>query len=246
MAKIILIASGKGGTGKTSTCSHLSVALASEGKKVLAIDTDSGFKGLDITLGLSEKVVFNFSDILSKTTTIDKAVVSFNENLDLLSAPLTPLSTEYTISHIAKLIDSVYNVYDYILIDCSAGYSYETELFAKISQTAIVVATPDMTSLRGAENIARELEQLGLSNAFLILNRVRPRLILKSLASNIDDAIDATHLPLLGIIPEDEKVISCGNQGKSIFDFKRSQSATAYKNISSRLLGRQVSIMKLR
>lgn len=246
MAKIILVASGKGGTGKTSTSAHIALELANKDYKVLIIDADSGFKGLDLVLGLSEKVVFNFTDVLDGSTPMSKAVVSCDNCLHLLSAPLIPLSSEFTVSHVAKMIEQVFNFYDYILIDCSAGFSYETQLFAQVSNIALVVSTPDNTSLRGAENMAHQLEDLGLDKCYLILNRVRPSLILKKLAKNIDDAIDITCLPLLGVVPEDEKVISCGNQGIPVFDFPKSKSATAYRNITARLLGKNVNIMKLK
>lgn len=246
MAKIILIASGKGGTGKTSTAAHIALELANQKHRVLIIDTDSGYKGLDLVLGLSEKVVFNFTDVLSGVTPIEKAVAFKNKKLHLLSAPLSPMSRNYTLSHVARMMDQLLHKYDYILIDCSAGFTYETELFAQVSNIALVVTTPDNTSLRGAENIAHMLENIGLDKCYLILNRVRPRLIMKNLAKNIDDAIDITCLPLLGLIPEDENVISCGNQGKPVYDISKSQSSIAYKNITNRLLGRNINIMKLK
>lgn len=246
MAKTILIASGKGGTGKTSTCAHIALELAYQNFKVLIIDTDCGFKGLDLVLGLSEKVVFNFTDVLSGDVTVAKSVAYNNPNLHLLSAPLNQISHDYTVSHVAKMIDSVFNDYDFILVDCAAGFTYETELFAKISNIALVVTTPDNTSLRGAENIAIQLENVGLERCFLILNRVRTKLIMKNQAKNIDDAIDITCLPLIGLIPEDEHVISCGNQGIPVYNIPKSQSSIAYKNITNRILGRHINIMKLK
>ena len=248
MAKTILIASGKGGTGKTSVSAHIATEYAVQGYKVLLIDTDCGFKGLDLVLGLTEKIVFNFTDVLSNSVTIKRAVAFSEEvpNLHLLSAPLSPISRDYTVSHIARMIDVVFDDYDFILIDCSAGFAYETELFARISHAGLIVTTPDSTSLRGAENIARQLEKIGLTECYLILNRVRTKLILKNNASNIDDAIDITSLPLIGLIPEDENVISCGNQGVLVYSIPKSQSSIAYKNISNRLLGKQVNIMNIK
>ncbi|MFI3227407.1 MAG: AAA family ATPase [Clostridia bacterium] len=246
MAKTILIASGKGGTGKTSTSAHIALELAQQNYRVLIIDTDCGFKGLDLVLGLTEKVVWSFKDVLSGAVSTKKAVAFNDEKLHLLSAPLTPLSQEISVSHVAKMINEIYDDYDYIIIDCAAGFTYETELFARVSNIALIVTTPDNTSLRGAENIAHQLEDIGLQKCFLVLNRVRPRLIMKNKAKNIDDAIDITCLPLLGLIPEDEHVISCGNQGISVYTIPKSQSSIAYKNITGRILGRNINIMKLK
>lgn len=246
MAKTILIVSGKGGTGKTSLCTYTSLALGKLNKKVLLIDTDCGFKGLDLTLDLSNKVVFDFLDVFNQSVSAKDAIVKYNENLHLLSAPTCNISKEFTVSHVAKLINQVYDDYDFIFIDCSAGYSYETEIFVNVCHAALVVTTPDVTSVRGAENMARKLEDLGLDNLYLIINRLRAKLIIKSLAKNIDDVIDETSLPLLGIIPEDEKVICATNLGCSIFDLKKPYAAIAYENIANRLVGKQVNIMNLK
>lgn len=246
MAKTILIASGKGGTGKTSTSAHVALELARQGYRILMIDTDCRFKGLDLVLGLSDKIIFNFADILSGTTDVTNAVVKHSDNLHLLSAPLSEISKEYTISHIAKLIDSVYTTYDFILIDCAAGFTYETELFAQVSNVALVITTLDNTSLRSAESVSSQLEDIGLDKCYLVLNRVKTHFILKNKSRNIDEAIDITCLPLLGIIPEDEFVISCGNQGIPVYNIKNSQSSIAFKNITNRILGKQINIMKLK
>lgn len=246
MAKILLVASGKGGTGKTSICTYTSIALTNTNQKVLLIDIDCGFKSLDLTLNLSNKIVFNFLDVFSDMVTIENAIVKYNNNLHLLSAPLNSVSKSYTASDVSKMISTVYDVYDFIFIDCSSGYSYETEIFSKVCHGALIVTTPDVTSVRGAENIARKLEDLGLSNLYLIINRLRPKLILENKAKNIDDIIDETSLPLLGIIPEDENVISATNMGISIFDIKKQNASIAYKNIANRLIGKQVNIMNLK
>lgn len=246
MAKTILVASGKGGTGKTSLCTYVGLSLCKFDNKVLLIDTDCGFKGLDLTLNISDKTVFNFLDVFKKNAKIEDAIVKYNENLHLLSAPMNNLDKEYTVSHVARMIDTVYDKYDFIFIDCSSGYSYETEIFSQICHAGIIISTPDTICIRGAENMARKLENMGLNNLFLVINRLRPKLIVKKFAKNIDDVIDETSLPLLGIIPEDEKVICAYNCGKSVLDMKKAKANIAYQNIANRLLGKQVNIMNLK
>lgn len=247
MAKTILIASGKGGTGKTSTSAHIATEFANQNYKVLLIDTDCGFKGLDLVLGLSDKIVFNFADVLENRVSVMQAVAFDHDfpNLHLLSAPLIS-SQDYALGSVAKMINQVFDYYDYILVDCAAGYTYETEMFAKVSNLALIVSTPDSTSIRGAENIARKLEIIGLTNCYLVINRLRTGLVLQGKAANIDDVIDFTGLPLIGIIPEDENVISCGNDGVPVYTVSKSESSIAYKNISNRLLGHNINLMNLK
>lgn len=248
MAKIILIASGKGGTGKTTLTSNIGCALTKKNKRVLLIDTDSGFKGLDLALGVSDKVVFSFLDVIHGNTSARDAMLTTKEipNLYLISAPYNSIGDEITIEMVAKFIETVTNKFDYILIDCSAGFSRETSLFVKFAHLGIVVATPDEISLRSADKMNDLLIDYGLTNNFLILNRLRPKLVINKYASNIDYAMDTTYLPLLGIIPEDVTIIESQNQGKSVFGNSKSQSKQAIVNITERILGKQVPIMDIK
>lgn len=248
MAKILLIASGKGGTGKTTVSSNLGHALANEGKRVLLIDTDSGFKGLDLALGVSERVVFSFLDVINQNATAKDAMVQPENapNLYLISAPFHPLTEAVSFKQVSEFVASLFNKFDFIIIDCSAGFSLETSYFAKLAHVGIVVATPDEISLRNADKMNDLLIDSGLTNNFLILNRVRPKLIVQNKASNIDYAMDITYLPLLGVITEDIGIIECQNAGKSVFEKAKIPSKQAFTNIAKRVLGKQIPIMDMK
>lgn len=247
--KVILIASGKGGTGKTSFTAGVSVALALEGRKVLAIDADIGLRNLDISLGMSERLVFSFLDVLNEVVSLEKAVVSHPRfsSLSVLTAPFSVNHLEFDKIKLSKLSEEAEKLgFDYLLIDASAGIGDSVEIFANIATQAVIVATPDNSSIRGAEVTARQLERLNIPRIRLVVNRIRPKLITSGMAYNIDDTMDITGLSLLGIIPEDIDVIRCGNCGHSIIDKKQKGAAAAYKNIAKRLEGHRLSLMKIK
>lgn len=243
---IIVIASGKGGTGKTSLSAGLSVALSGLGKRVLAIDGDSGLRNLDIVLGMSDSVVFSFDDVIRNVVSLEKAMAKNEsiENLYLLTAPSTkPMLSVNGIKSLIKQAEEL--KIDTIIIDGPAGLAPELRMFCGVATKCIVVTTPDNACIRGAERMARMIEEENVTNIVLVVNRVRPQLIKFGLAFNIDDAIDTTGVPLIGIIPEDEDVIACANSGKSIIKFKKRGASKAYTNIAKRIMGERVKIMRV-
>lgn len=245
MLKVVILASGKGGTGKTSLTAGLAAALAERGRRVLTIDGDTGLRNLDITLGMSDSVVFSFTDVADGMVTLAKAAARHPtiEGISLLTAPGSPRTlTQSGMQNIKEQAEQA--GYEYCLIDGPAGLAQELRMFAFIATQAIVIATPESASLRGAESVARLLEEEHIMRIRLIVNRVRTNLIHHGLASNIDDAIDLTGLQLLGLVPEDEDVIACANSGKSLVMVKKKGAALAYRNIARRLEGERLSIMK--
>ncbi len=248
MFKVIIVASGKGGTGKTSFCAGVGTALAQAANKVLIIDGDSKLRNLDLVLGMSDRVVFSFEDVARGLVTLEKAAVQYAKDLELyvLTAPYNLLHEDVKKSDIENLLEQAYVLgFDYVLLDCPAGITREFSLFNEFATQGVVVSTPDAACLRGAEAMAREMEENGLVRIRLVVNRVRPNLIKDGHAANIDRAMDLTGLALLGIIPEDEDVIVSGNNGKPIVAMKHTGAARAYLNIASRIEGNKVPIMKI-
>lgn len=236
--KIILIASGKGGTGKTSLTAALSMALAELGRRVLAVDGDCGLRNLDLTLGMSDRLVFSFADVAAEVVPLKRAAAAhpMNERLSLLTAPAdTPFLRVRQLRHLCAEAEA--EGYDYILWDGPAGLPGELSLYSAIASEGIIVTTPEAACIRGAERTARCLEEEGTKRLRLLVNRVRPNLIRHGLASNIDDAMDQSGLPLLGIVPEDEDIIACSNSGKSLLHLKKTGAALACRNIARRLEG---------
>ncbi len=247
MGIVIAVASGKGGTGKTSVTGGVAAALAMAGQRVLCIDMDIGLRNLDISLGLSDRALMDFSDVAQGRCTLDAAVVEQPRlpGLYLLTAPVRlPALSERGMDQLAKQAEQA--GFDYLIIDGPAGLPAEMSFLAHIATQAIIVTATDRACVRGAERCARTIEQeYCIQRIRMVLNRVRPRLISRGRSGNIDDAMDEAGLPLLGIVPEDEDLIACGNSGTSIIAAKKHGAARAYQNIARRLDGERVPLMKI-
>ena len=247
MASTICVASGKGGTGKTSISSGIASCLAGLGYKVIVLDADIGLRNLDLALGLNERAVFDFYDVILERATLKQALVPHHSisNLHLLAAPFGTELPDISKEQMEALMKSVRELCDFCIIDCPAGIGSWLDIIASVSDRALMVATPDNTSLRDAGVTRKFLKVRGVSDIRLVLNRVRPRLINKMRAVNIDDAIDFTGIQLIGIVPEDQTVIACANQGEPVVFHMNSYAARAYRNIARRVIGERVSLMKI-
>lgn len=239
---MIIIASGKGGAGKTSLCAGVSSYIALSGKKVLAIDCDVGLRNLDIVFSMTDRLVFSFKDVALGLVSLNKARVEHPKiaNLHVLTAPMEMES----LIDIQKLITQAMD-YDYIIADMPAGTGSVINLFAQYASKAIIVTTPETVSIRGAAAICEQIEHNSSCLMYVAVNRIRRDFIKYGKAHNIDDVMDQIGLPLIGIIPEDEDVISCSNLGKNIIIVKDTGASVAYKNIAKRLLGEKTPIMKI-
>ena len=247
MLKVILVASGKGGTGKTSFTAGVGAALAKNGHRVLLIDGDCGLRNLDIVLGMSDRVVYSFADVAGGAVPLGDAMARHPEydNLYLLTAPVAlPALSERGMEQLAVQAEEA--GFDYLLIDGPAGLPAELSFLAHIATQAAVVTATDRASVRGAERCARKLEEeYCIQRIRMVLNRVRPQMICRGKSGTIDDAPDEAGLPLLGLVPEDVDLISCGNSGKSILAVKQGGAARAFRNIASRLEGERVPLMRI-
>lgn len=248
MSTAICVASGKGGTGKTSVSSGIACCLAALDKRVVALDADIGLRNLDLVLGLADRAVFDFTDVISGRATLEKALTQHPEipNLYLLAAPLGIKSEDISIAEMKSLVDELKKMFDFCIIDCPAGLGFGFELAVEVADRAIVVCTPDVASMRDAQLTRTALKGSGIENIRLIINRVRPKLIKNLQAANIDEAIDKTGIRLLGIVPEDARVIASANCGTLVFKYMNTPAARAYRNISRRMLGEQIPLLKLK
>ena len=240
MGQVIAVVSGKGGTGKTSFTALVGSALAEMGHRTLCLDCDVGLRNLDLALGMSDSALMDFTDVILSRATLEQAAVRHPrcDRLYLLTAPVG-LHEDICTSEMKRLLDEVRSRFDYCLIDSGAGLGDAFRLATCAADRAVVVAT---TSLRDAQRTVMELRDYPNGRLHLVVNRVR-RKLLKALSSNIDDAIDAAGLPLLGVIPEDEGIpIALGRNALTVFS-RESSAEIACRNIARRLTG--VPLMKL-
>lgn len=245
MGKIIAVVSGKGGTGKTSFTATVGICLANSGARVLCLDCDIALRNLDLVLGLSDRAVMDFSDVLANRCTLEEAVVPHEKypTLYLLAAPLSSSELPITDEQMKSLGGAIRREYDYCLIDAPAGFPQGFQWATAMADNVVVVTTTDPSALRDAQRTVQELSRFPNGRLHLVVNRVQKKL-LKSLRTNIDDAIDMAGLPLLGVIPEDEDIPFVLGRGLPLRD-NNYYSAIAYENIAKRLRGRHIPLMKI-
>lgn len=244
MAISIVVTSGKGGTGKTSLVGGAGSCLAALGQRVLCIDMDVGLRNLDITLGLTDAAVMDFTDVVSGRCPLARAAVEHPQisGLFLLTAPLT-LEPDITPAKLRGLVKEAKERFDVVMLDCPAGLGTGFQLAVAAADRGIVVSTTDPSALRDAQRTVSALTpQLPLLH--LVMNRVEPKLVRK-LHTNLDKAMDAAGLPLLGVVPEDHKVTLAAAAGKPLILTAHRGAALAYLNIAKRLLGQKVPLMMM-
>lgn len=239
MKEVIVIASGKGGTGKSTVTVGLGSALADEGYKVLLIDCDSGMRGLDIMLGITQNLVFDIADAVSGSCTVENTVYPCpnKKGLFLMPAPLNAYD-EIAPQVLGQLVDGVSDIFDYIIIDSPAGVGSGFEAAAFPAGRAIVVVNTEPTSLRGGQNVAKKLTECGISDIRLVINRFNRRAFDKmGIYSDLDEVIDITALQLIGIVPEDYSLAAAIQSGQS--GSSRSRAMKALSKIAGRVQGRR-------
>ena len=246
MATAIVVTSGKGGTGKTSLTGGVASCLAALGNRVLCIDMDVGLRNLDLSLGLSDRALMDFTDVLEGRCSLERAAVPHPviADLCLLTAPVKPPVRAVDPEEMRALLRRARQDYDYILMDSPAGLGPGFHLAACGADRAIVVSTTDASALRDAQRTVSVLRTT-LPRIHLVVNRVQPKLM-RRLHTTIDDAMDTAGLPLLGIVPEDPQVMLAANSAQPLILFARKGAAVAYLNIAKRLTGQKVPLMKLR
>lgn len=246
MGQIIAITSGKGGTGKTSICAGIATCLAAEGCKVLCIDADVGLRNLDISLGMPELAAISFTDVLSGRYSLSEATPHPGiPGLYLLTAPVASRPETVRFQDFAALLDTVRAHFDFCLIDSPAGIGDGFHFATYYADRVLVVATPDPASMRDAAGTADQLNLMGKNDLKLVVNRVTPS-IFRSLDWTVDDIMDGVGLCLLGIVPEDEKVVLAAAAGQALILYTDLGAALGCLHIARRLRGRKVPLLRIR
>jgi len=247
MGEAIVITSGKGGVGKTTTSANIGTALALQGKKVCLVDTDIGLRNLDVVMGLENRIVYDLVDVIEGSCRLKQALIKdkrFDE-LYLLPAAQTKDKDSVQPQQMAKIIEELKQDHDYVIIDCPAGIEQGFKNAVAGADRAIVVTTPEISAVRDADRIIGLLESVKIGNPKLIINRIRPQMMKKGEMLDVDEIANILAIDLIGIVPDDEQVIKSTNTGEPTVMNPDSKASIAYRNIARRILGDSIPLMNL-
>ncbi len=244
MGTVIVITSGKGGTGKTALCAALASALGEEKQRVLCLDMDIGLRNLDLALGMSDCALMDFSDVCEGRCSLSRALCQHPQapNVFLLTAPLRLTDTQALHRQFQELVAEARERFDFVLLDAPAGLGLGFSLAVSVAQEALLVAQHDLGALRCAQCILQEISTI--PKVRLIVNRLRPQTF-RRLGQTVDDIMDSLGLPLLGLVPEDTAVLFAANTGQGLLCGKESPAVKAVRHIGKRLMGLSVPLTKI-
>ena len=246
-ARVIVITSGKGGVGKTTTTANIGAGLADKGHKVLLIDTDIGLRNLDVVMGLENRIVYDLIDVIEGRCRISQALIKDKRcpNLVLLPAAQIRDKNDVNTDQMKELIFSLKENFDYILIDCPAGIEQGFKNAIVAADEAIVVTTPEVSATRDADRIIGLLEAAGIKEPRLVVNRLRIDMVKDKNMLSVEDILDILAVKLLGVVPDDENVVISTNKGEPLVYKGESLAAKAFKNIVSRIEGAEIPLLNL-
>lgn len=242
MGELIAMASGKGGTGKTSVCAGVAIALSLMGKKVLCIDCDMGLRNLDIALGMSEEAALSFLDVCRGGYALSQAAAHPScKTLRFLTAPMNGSAADVDLTAFEDMLAQARGQFDYILLDGPAGLDAGFTLASRFADRILLVTGPDPAAIRDAARTAQVLELMGKQNVRLIVNRIRKKVV-SAMNLTVDDIMDDAGVPLIGLVPEDTKVILAASACQPLLRYARGGAASACRRIAKRIIGLPVPI----
>ena len=247
MGKVIVVTSGKGGVGKTTTTANLGTALALLGKTVVVVDADVGLRNLDIVMGLESRVVYTSMDVIDKQCELNKALVKDRrvDGLTLLAASQKNNKDDMQPEQMKAICSKLQTDHDFVLVDSPAGIERGFNNASAGADEAIVVTTPDVSAIRDADRIIGLLQHAGIEPINLVLNRFSPQLVGNGSMMDQADVLDILNIDLLGIVPEDVGVITSTNRGIPLVYEDTSTGSQAYMRIARRLTGQRIPIPDL-
>lgn len=246
MSEVIVVTSGKGGVGKTTSTANIGTGLAKLNKKVVLIDTDIGLRNLDVVMGLENRIVYNLVDVVEGNCRMKQALIKDKRypTLFLLPSAQTRDKTAVTPEQMKKLTEDLRDEFDYILLDCPAGIEQGFMNAISGADRAIVVTTPEVSAIRDADRIIGLLEANDIRRNDLVINRLRMDMIKRGDMMSIEDVVDILAIDLIGAVPDDENIVVSTNQGEPLVGTD-SLAGQAYLNICKRILGEDVPLLDL-
>ncbi len=245
--RIIVITSGKGGVGKTTTTANLAVALASEGHKVAAVDGDVGLRNLDVIMGLENRIVYTLVDVIEGTCRLNQALIRDKRINNLYMIPTAQSRTKdaVTAEQMLDVCEQLRKEFDFVLIDSPAGIEAGFKNASAGADEALVVTTPEVSAVRDADRIIGLLESMEKAPISLIVNRIKPAMVKRGEMLSVEDVLDILAVDLIGVIPDDESVVTSSNKGEPLTFSSGSPASHAFSNIAKRICGNEVRFMEL-
>lgn len=246
MCEVIVITSGKGGVGKTTTSANIGTGLAKLQKKVVLVDTDIGLRNLDVVMGLENRIVYNLVDVIEGSCRYRQALIKDKNtpNLYLLPSAQTKDKSAVTPEQMKKLVEELKEEFDYVILDCPAGIEQGFQNAIAAANRALVVTTPEVSSIRDADRIIGLLQTNNICKIDLIVNRIRMDMVKRGEMMSIDDVVEILAVDLIGAIPDDENIVISTNQGQPLVG-DDSLAGRAYMNICRRITGNSVEFLDL-
>ncbi|MEA4816607.1 MAG: septum site-determining protein MinD [Lachnospiraceae bacterium] len=248
MGEVIVVTSGKGGVGKTTSSANLGCGLAIAGYKVALVDADIGLRNLDVVMGLENRIVYDLVDVVEGRCRIKQALIKDKRynGLFLLPAAQTRDKNAVSPEQMKKLCEDLKEEgFDYVIIDCPAGIEQGFKNAISGADKAIVVTTPEVSAVRDADRIIGLLEANNLNNPTLLINRLRIDMVKRGDMMSIDDVSEILAVDILGVVPDDEYIVVATNKGEPAVTVAESKAGEAYRNITKRILGEDVPLMNL-
>ena len=244
MGEVIVVTSGKGGVGKTTTTANLGSALALRGKKVVLIDTDIGLRNLDVVMGLENRIVYDIVDVVEEKCKLKKALIKDKRFKDLFLLPAAQTRDKSAVNEeqMKELTEKLKEEFDYIIIDCPAGIEQGFKNAIAGANRAIVVTTAEISAIRDADRIVGLLEASEIKNPELVVNRLRPAMVRKGEMMDVEDIVDLLSIDLIGVVPDDEYIITQTNKGEPVVSNHKAPSGKAYIEIARRILGENIEV----
>lgn len=246
-AIVITVTSGKGGVGKTTATANLSTALAMHGKRVVAIDADIGLRNLDVVMGLENRIVYDLVDIVEGVCRARQAMIKDKRLPELYLIPAAQSRDKESVSpqDMIELINRLRPEFDYILIDSPAGIERGFKNAIAAADRVLIVTTPEVSAVRDADRIIGLIEAEEKGPSDLIVNRLRLDMVKRGDMLHTDDVLDVLAINMIGVVPDDEAIITSTNRGRPATLENGSKAGKAFNNIARRLMGEQVPFIDL-
>jgi len=248
MGRIIVVTSGKGGVGKTTSTANLGMALARLGRRVALVDGDFGLRNLDLLLGLENRVVYTALEVLDGQCRLDQALVKDKRQNQLVLLPAAQNRNKDAIKpeQMQQLATEMAQTHDYVLIDSPAGIEMGFQTAIAAAQEALVITTPEIAAVRDADRVVGLLEAHQVKKIHLVVNRIRPDMVQANNMMSVQDVQEILSIPLIGVVPDDERVIVSTNRGEPlVLSQNGSLAGMAFNNIARRLEGERIPFLDL-